>query len=293
MKLNKYSQSRDGNVVIGSFETQKGSSSESTTAPSESPSVDRSVWGQQDDGVSDIDGDMVVVGDISANNISISGDFSGRNARYTGNVSVSGSITADGTVFAGALQVEGKSSFNDDVTIDGNISAYEALFLPSEKSGFHVTPFEGVKRLVPRGTYQNEPNQSNDTFANQGKWIGVADRLVRSVAMSLTNTVQYLSLRDEVVVVSSLGLYGILCVPNPSECPGKVYIIKNLSGSDELYAGHEPLGVAQVSGGGFIRPDSNSPYNDSAGNYKNLMKCGRSVHMIISDGSSWIDCLLA
>lgn len=58
MKLNKYSQSKEGSTVIGSFSSTKQSSGSSA-----SRSTMRELWGQHDTG-DDIDGDMTVNGNV-------------------------------------------------------------------------------------------------------------------------------------------------------------------------------------------------------------------------------------
>ena len=60
MKLNKYSVTTDKGSTIGSYSSTKKTSSSATTI---SPSLDRTVWGQEDDG-SDIDGELVCGGNM-------------------------------------------------------------------------------------------------------------------------------------------------------------------------------------------------------------------------------------
>lgn len=70
MRLNKYSQAKDGSTVIGAYTP---SSSSSPSSPSASPSIDRDLWGQPDTG-DDIDGDITVNGNIYAGEVSYNED---------------------------------------------------------------------------------------------------------------------------------------------------------------------------------------------------------------------------
>lgn len=73
MKLNKYSESKDGSTVIGSFSDRRSTSSSNSSGSSSTGAADRYIWGQEDTG-DDIDGDMTVSGNIYIGDVAYDDD---------------------------------------------------------------------------------------------------------------------------------------------------------------------------------------------------------------------------
>lgn len=116
MKLNKYSQAKEAQTVIGAFSPSSSSSSPS----SPSTSLSRDLWGQPDTG-DDIDGSMVVNGNIYAGAVNYDEDASDddtpENDFNHEFPSEDGNIFAENTIIAGkelqAPQTYGKDLFLD------------------------------------------------------------------------------------------------------------------------------------------------------------------------------------
>jgi len=104
-------------------------------------------------------------------------------------------------------------------------------------------------------------------YANSAKWIGMNDYVVRVVSdlssSTFKGTVDMVSPKDEMLVIKSISNPMILVLPAPSSCPGKSYLIKNRSGSDELYISGGTLKTTSSSSGSIIRYASNASANDS------------------------------
>ena len=92
--------------------------------------------------------------------------------------------------------------------------------------------------------------------------------------------------RDEMLVVKSLSKPMILVLPNPALYPGKSYLIKNYSTSDDLYISGNTLSTNSNGTGYIIKYAGNATANDwckitsSGGDaiYWQLLKCYKHSH---------------
>lgn len=178
------------------------------------------------------------------------------------------------------------------------------VFKMGANAGLKITEADGLQRLVPE-SYKYSSAQILHRYANSAKWIGVNDFVVREVtdwntSGSYKGTIDIASPRDEMLVVKSITNSIIILLPNPADYIGKSYLIKNYSGSNELYVSGGSLTTTNAAGN-IIIYNGASGYNDActittpAGStiYRGLMKCYRHSHQLVSDGTKWIDNLLS
>ena len=93
----------------------------------------------------------------------------------------------------------------------------------------------------------------------------------------------------------------ILVLPNPSECIGKSYLIKNYSSSDNVFVSGGTLSTTSSTSGNILRYDGNTSFNESCRitttgssiTYYQLLKCYKHSHKLVSDGTKWVHCLLS
>lgn len=178
------------------------------------------------------------------------------------------------------------------------------VFKMGANAGLKITDADGLQRLVP-DSYKYSGASILHRYANSAKWIGVNDYVVRVVSdlssTSMQGTVDMVSPRDEMLVVKSLSKPMILVLPSPASCPGKSYLIKNYSSSDELYISGGSLQTSSSTSGAIIKYASNASANDwcrisrTGGDtiYWQLLKCYKHSHQLVSDGVKWIDNLLS
>ena len=178
------------------------------------------------------------------------------------------------------------------------------VFKLGSNAALKLTEADGLQRLVP-DSYRYSGAMINHYYTNSAKWIGVNDYVVRIVSDLSTSTskgsIDFVSPRDEMLVVKSISQSIILVLPAPSTCPGKSYIIKNRSTSDNLYISGHTLQTNSSGTGYIVKFDGNGTCNDwckvttSSGEsiYWQLLKCYKHSHKLVSDGEKWIDCLLS
>lgn len=178
------------------------------------------------------------------------------------------------------------------------------VFKMGANAGLKITDTDGLQRLVPE-SYRYSGAQILHRYANSAKWIGTNDYVVRVVddLSSTTNkgTVDIVSPRDEMLVIKSITNPVILVLPAPASCPGKSYLIKNYSSSDEVYISGGSLQTTSSTSGNIIKYASNTGANDwvrisrTGGDtiYWQLLKCYKHSHQLVSDGTKWIDNLLS
>lgn len=142
------------------------------------------------------------------------------------------------------------------------------------------------------------------TYQNAAKWIGVNDCVVRvsndTSSGNNKGTIDFISPLDEFVVVKNVTNALILMLPQPSAYIGKSVIIKNRSTSDNVFVCSGALTTTSASGN-IVPYNTNGGFNDSCNiittagttTYRQLMKCYKHTHRLISDGEKWIDCLLS
>ena len=176
------------------------------------------------------------------------------------------------------------------------ISDDSVLFQMGSDSGLKINSY-GLTRLVPE---KFRYGSNVHTFLNSLDWIGMNDYIVREVVDESTGgTIDRASPIDEMLVVRNATHNVIIVLPTPTSFSGKSYIIKNYSDFDNVYVSS---GLSTVNtAGNIIQANSNVGYNDSCSiintsgttvTYRQLMKCGKNTHKLISDGNKWIDCLL-
>lgn len=184
------------------------------------------------------------------------------------------------------------------------ISDDAMVFKMGANAGLKITDADGLQRLVPE-SYRYSGATILHRYVNSAKWIGVNDYVVRVVSdmsgTSMQGTVDVVSPKDEMLVVKSISKPMILVLPAPATCPGKSYLIKNYSSSDELYISGGSLQTSSSTSGNIIKYGSNGSANDwckitySSGTttYWQLLKCYKHSHQLVSDGTKWIDNLLS
>ena len=177
------------------------------------------------------------------------------------------------------------------------------IFKMGANAGLKITATDGLQRLVP-DSYKYSGANIMHYYANSAKWRGMNDYVVRIVsdlsAGSNRGSVDIVSPKDELLVVKSITNSIILVLPSPSTCAGKSYVIKNRSNSDNLFVSGSSLTTTSAAGN-IIAYNNATGYNDSCGittaagttTYRQLMKCYRHTHRLISDGEKWLDCLLS
>lgn len=182
------------------------------------------------------------------------------------------------------------------------ISDESVMFKMGADSGLKLTSSDGLQRLVPE-SYKYSSAMINHRYTNSGKWIGMNDYIVRVVqdlsSGSNKGSIDVVSPKDEMLVVRSTSNNIILLLPIASAYPGKSYIIKNYSSSDNVFVGVGSVTTTNTNGN-IIPANGNVGYNDSCAittsagtiTYRQLMKCSKNAHKLISDGNKWIDCLL-
>lgn len=178
------------------------------------------------------------------------------------------------------------------------------IFKMGANAGLKITDTDGLQRLVPE-SYRYSGANILHRYTNSAKWIGINDYVVRVVndlsSSTYKGTVDIVSPRDEMLVVKSLSNPMILVLPSPANCPGKSYLIKNRSGSDELYISGGSLQTTSSTSGNIIQYAGNTGANNwckitsSGGDtiYWQLLKCYKHSHQLVSDGEKWIDNLLS
>lgn len=187
-----------------------------------------------------------------------------------------------------------------------NFGAGKVAFISDDvmvfKSNSGLQINDSVYRLVP-----DSYNQYGEIhkYANSGKWIGLKDYIVRTIADASTTsrqgTIATVSLYDEMLVVNSITNPMIIQLPNPSECAGKSYLIKNYSSSDNVFVAGGTLQTSNSSTGKIIKYGTNASATDTCKittnlgdvTYYQLLKCYKHSHQLISDGVKWIDNLLS
>lgn len=177
------------------------------------------------------------------------------------------------------------------------------IFKMGANAGLKITAADGLQRLVP-DSYKYSGANIMHHYTNSAKWIGMNDYVVRIVSDlsggSNKGSIDVVSPKDEMLVVKSISYNIILVLPAPSTCAGKSYVIKNRSASDNLFVSGTSLTTTNAAGN-IIAYNNATGYNDSCGittaagttTYRQLMKCYRHTHRLISDGEKWIDCLLS
>lgn len=177
------------------------------------------------------------------------------------------------------------------------------IFKMGANAGLKITAADGLQRLVP-DSYKYSGANIMHYYTNSAKWIGMNDYVVRIVsdlsAGSNKGSIDIVSPKDEMLVVKSITYSIILVLPAPSTCAGKSYVIKNRSASDNLFVSGSSLTTTSAAGN-IIAYNNATGYNDSCGittaagttTYRQLMKCYRHTHRLISDGEKWLDCLLS
>lgn len=177
------------------------------------------------------------------------------------------------------------------------------IFKMGSDAGLKITAADGLQRFVP-DSYKYSGANIMHHYTNSAKWIGMNDYVVRIVsdlsAGSNKGSIDIVSPKDEMLVVKSISYSIILVLPSPSTCAGKSYVIKNRSASDNLFVSGSSLTTTNAAGQ-IIAYNTSTGYNDSCGittaagttTYRQLMKCYRNTHRLISDGEKWIDCLLS
>ena len=175
------------------------------------------------------------------------------------------------------------------------------IFKMGSDAGLKITNSGGLQRLVPESYSYSSTLQH---YVNSNSWIGVNDYVVRIVqdiaSGSNKGTIDLVSPKDEMMIIKSVTNSIIMVLPSASNCAGKSYIIKNRSASDNVFVSGGSLQTTSAAGN-IIQYNGNSGFNDSctittaAGNtvYRQLMKCYKHSHRLISDGEKWIDCLLS
>lgn len=178
------------------------------------------------------------------------------------------------------------------------------VFKMGANAGLKITDADGLQRLVPESHKYSGANIMHH-YINSAKWIGTNDYIVRVVNdLSSTynkGTVDMVSPRDEMLVIKSISNPMILVLPSPASCPGKSYLIKNRSNSDEVYISGNTLSTNNNGTGYIVKYAGNTTANDwckiqsSGGDtiYWQLMKCYKHSHQLVSDGEKWIDNLLS
>ena len=178
------------------------------------------------------------------------------------------------------------------------------IFKMGANAGLKITDADGLQRLVPE-SYRYSGANILHRYANSAKWIGTNDYVVRVVddlsSSTMQGTVDIVSPRDEMLVVKSLSKPMILVLPNPALYPGKSYLIKNYSTSDDLYISGNTLSTNSNGTGYIVKYAGNATANDwckinySSGDtiYWQLLKCYKHSHQLVSDGTKWIDNLLS
>lgn len=222
--------------------------------------------------------------------ITIQGNMSGSSSGYT---TISVMLAAEISLNAfGNLTYNG-FGFNFGAGKVAFISDEGVIFQMASDAGLKLTSAGGLKRLVPQSyTYGN----TTHTYINSGDWIYINDYIVREVIDTTSGgTIDRVSPIDEMLVVKNASNSIILLLPKASSCSGKSYIIKNYSTSDNVFVAGGTLTTTNAAGN-IIQPNTNSGYNDSCTiasvTYRQLMKCSKNTHKLISDGNKWIDCLL-
>lgn len=177
------------------------------------------------------------------------------------------------------------------------------IFKMGSDAGLKITAADGLQRFVP-DSYKYSGANIMHHYTNSAKWIGMNDYVVRIVSDlsggSNKGSIDIVSPKDEMLVVKSISYSIILVLPSPSTCAGKSYVIKNRSASDNLFVSGSSLTTTNAAGQ-IIAYNTSTGYNDSCGittaagttTYRQLMKCYRNTHRLISDGEKWIDCLLS
>lgn len=177
------------------------------------------------------------------------------------------------------------------------------IFKMGANAGLKITAADGLQRFVP-DSYKYSGANIMHHYTNSAKWIGMNDYVVRIVSDlsggSNKGSIDIVSPKDEMLVVKSISYSIILVLPSPSTCAGKSYVIKNRSASDNLFVSGSSLTTTNAAGQ-IIAYNTSTGYNDSCGittaagttTYRQLMKCYRNTHRLISDGEKWIDCLLS
>lgn len=175
------------------------------------------------------------------------------------------------------------------------------IFKMGSDAGLKITNSGGLQRLVPESYSYSSTLQH---YVNSNRWIGVNDYVVRIVqdiaSGSNKGTIDLVSPKDEMMIIKSVTNSIIMVLPSASNCAGKSYIIKNRSASDNVFVSGGSLQTTSAAGN-IIQYNGNSGFNDActittaAGNtvYRQLMKCYKHSHRLISDGEKWIDCLLS
>lgn len=118
------------------------------------------------------------------------------------------------------------------------IGSDSMTFKMGAKAGLRITENNGLQRLVP-DSYKYSNANINHYFTNSSQWIGMNDCLVRIVsdlsAGSNKGSIDMASPLDEMLVVKNISQSIIIVLPSAASYAGKSYIIKNRSGSDNLY----------------------------------------------------------
>lgn len=232
--------------------------------------------------------------------IKVSGTMTGTKSGYT---ELSLMLAAEISLSAfGNLTYNG-FGFNFGAGRVAFIGADAMIFKMGADAGLKITAADGLQRLVP-DSYKYSGANIMHHYTNSAKWIGMNDYVVRIVsdlsAGSNKGSIDIVSPKDEMLVVKSITYNIILVLPAPSTCAGKSYVIKNRSASDNLFVSGSSLTTANAAGQ-IIAYNNATGYNDSCGittaagttTYRQLMKCYRHTHRLISDGEKWIDCLLS
>lgn len=225
--------------------------------------------------------------------ITIQGNMSGSSSGYT---TISVMLAAEISLNAfGNLTYNG-FGFNFGAGKVAYMSDDAVLFQMGANAGLKLTT-SGLTRLVP-DSYSY--GSATHTYINSGDWIGMNDYIVREVVDESTGgTIDRASPIDEMLVVRNATHNVIIVLPTPTSFSGKSYIIKNYSDFDNVYVSSS-LSTVNAAGN-IIQANSNVGYNDSCSiintsgttvTYRQLMKCGKNTHKLISDGNKWIDCLL-
>lgn len=256
-------------------------------------------------GTSAMNGSKAAIVDYTASQqgdyyIKVSGTMTGTKSGYTElnvmlaaeiSLSAFGNLTYNGFGFNFGA---GKVAFIGDDAM---------IFKMGANAGLKITAADGLQRLVP-DSYKYSGANIMHYYANSAKWIGMNDYVVRIVsdlsAGSNRGSIDIVSPKDELLVVKSITNSIILVLPSPSTCAGKSYVIKNRSNSDNLFVSGSSLTTTSAAGN-IIAYNNATGYNDSCGittaagttTYRQLMKCYRHTHRLISDGEKWLDCLLS
>lgn len=146
MKLNKYSQTKEGGTVIGSHADRTSSAPSSSSSTSSSVSSGRELWGNEDNG-EDIDGSMTVNGNVFIGGVEFDDDENmippehefpeAEGCLYAENsIETGGDMTAGGNIKGKDISLSGNGDIAGDLSVKGNASAKEVygktLFLDME-----------------------------------------------------------------------------------------------------------------------------------------------------------------